>query len=230
MWSLNALSTRTAIVLDFPQRSRLIKHELRVARAHMLSSQFSIDPDCGRMEYGLKFDPRRGILPCPRSMEGSLIPGNIAIISEVGSTCQVRGTFTLRQSMTESSVPYQRCSAPTLPEILRNHHAPQRLTVSGADKSGVFSTALRTSAPRVPLRLIAELNPLPRGWGEYYKRAHVQKLFQRLDGWIRRRIWSHRCRRWRDAGWTRLPLTKLYCEYELVRLIDLIPSLASRRR
>src|SRR5712664_2093382 len=70
--------------------------------------------------------------------------------------------------------------------------------------------------------LIAELNPLLRGWGEYYKRAHVRKLFQRLDGWIRRRIWSHRYRRWRNAGWKRLPVTKLYGEYELVRLIDLI--------
>jgi group II intron reverse transcriptase/maturase len=48
-----------------------------------------------------------------------------------------------------------------------------------------------------PLRteeLIAGLNPLLRGWGEYYKRAHIRKLFQRLDGWIRRRIWSHRYR------------------------------------
>ena len=73
--------------------------------------------------------------------------------------------------------------------------------------------------------LIAALNPLLRGWGEYYKRAHVRKLFHRLDGWIRRRIWSHRYRRWRNAGWKQLPLTKLYGEYELVRLIDLIPSL-----
>jgi len=35
-----------------------------------------------------------------------------------------------------------------------------------------------------PLRtkeLIAELNPLLRGWGEYYKRAHVRLLFNRLD-------------------------------------------------
>src|SRR6266436_3736012 len=78
--------------------------------------------------------------------------------------------------------------------------------------------------------LIAELNSLLRGWGEYYKRAHVRKLFQRLDGWIRRRIWSHRYWRWRNPGWKRLHVTKLYGESELVRLIDLIPSLASRRR
>jgi RNA-directed DNA polymerase len=84
-----------------------------------------------------------------------------------------------------------------------------------------------------PLRteeLIAGLNPLLRGWGAYYKRAHIRKLFQRLDGWIRRRIWSHRYRRWRNAGWKRLPAAQLYDEYELVRLIYLIPSLASWRR
>jgi hypothetical protein len=84
--------------------------------------------------------------------------------------------------------------------------------------------------PLKTTELIVALNPLLRGWGEYYKRAHVRKLFQRLDGWIRRRIWSHRYRRWRNPGWKRLPVTKLYGEYELVRLIDLIPSLASRRR
>ncbi len=41
---------------------------------------------------------------------------------------------------------------------------------------------------RVPLEtreLIDELNPVLRGWGHYYKRAHVRKLFHRLDGWIR---------------------------------------------
>jgi RNA-directed DNA polymerase len=56
---------------------------------------------------------------------------------------------------------------------------------------------------RVPLKtqeLIAELNPVLRGWGNYYKRTHVRKLFHRLGGWIRRRIWSHRYRRWRCAG------------------------------
>jgi RNA-directed DNA polymerase len=88
----------------------------------------------------------------------------------------------------------------------------------------------KRTMPLQTKELIEELNPLLRGWGEYYKRAHVRKLFQRLDGWIRRRIWSHRYRRWRNAGWKRLPVTKLYGEYELVRLIDLIPSLASRRR
>jgi retron-type reverse transcriptase len=61
---------------------------------------------------------------------------------------------------------------------------------------------------KVPLptkELIEELNPLLRGWGEYYKRAHVRRLFHRLDGWILRRIWSHRYKRWRNGGWKQLP-------------------------
>jgi group II intron reverse transcriptase/maturase len=84
---------------------------------------------------------------------------------------------------------------------------------------------------RIPLKtqeLIIGLNPLLRGWGEYYKRAHVRKLFHRLDGWIKRRIWSHRHRRWRCAGWKDLPAARLYAEYRLVNLVQLIPSLAAQ--
>jgi len=87
----------------------------------------------------------------------------------------------------------------------------------------------KRTKPLQTKELIAELNPLVRGWGEYYKRAQVRKLFQRLDGWIRRRIWSHRYKHWRNGGWKRLPVPMLYGEYALVRLIDLIPSLASRQ-
>jgi RNA-directed DNA polymerase len=85
---------------------------------------------------------------------------------------------------------------------------------------------------RIPLKtkeLVAELNPLLRGWGEYYKRAHVRTLFHRLDGWIIRRIWSHRYKHWRNAGWKRLPPRVLYSEPELVHLVGLIPSLAFRK-
>jgi group II intron reverse transcriptase/maturase len=85
---------------------------------------------------------------------------------------------------------------------------------------------------RVPLKtteLIASLNPVIRGWGNYYKRAHVRKLFNRLNGWIVNRIRSHRSKRWRNGGWRQLPRTKLYGEYGLVNLIQLIPSIASRK-
>jgi len=85
---------------------------------------------------------------------------------------------------------------------------------------------------RLPLptkELIEELNPLLRGWGEYYKRAHVRLLFNRLDRWILHRIWSHRFKRWRNAGWKRLPQRMLYRDFGLVNLVGLIPSIASRQ-
>ncbi len=89
----------------------------------------------------------------------------------------------------------------------------------------------RRTRRRVPLttkELIAWLNPVLRGWGHYYKRAHVRLLFNRLDRWIVRRIWSHRFKHWRCAGWKRLPAAKLYGELGLVNLVRLIPSIASR--
>ena len=86
----------------------------------------------------------------------------------------------------------------------------------------------RRCAPLKTKDLIKELNPTLRGWGEYYKRAHVRGLFHQLDGWIVRRLWSHRFRRWRCAGWRTLPSTKLYGELRLVNLVGLIPSIAAR--
>lgn len=88
----------------------------------------------------------------------------------------------------------------------------------------------RTSrkAPVTTRQLIAQINPVIRGWGRYYCKAHVRKLFNRLDRWIERRIWSHRYKRWRNAGWKRLPTRRLIRQYGLVRLVSLIPSLNLR--
>ena len=76
--------------------------------------------------------------------------------------------------------------------------------------------------------LIEQINPVIRGWGQYYRKAHVRKLFHQLDGWIVRRIWSHRYKRWRNGGWKHLPERTLRGEYGLVGLISLVPSLSLR--
>jgi group II intron reverse transcriptase/maturase len=76
--------------------------------------------------------------------------------------------------------------------------------------------------------LIEQINPIIRGWGNYYCRAHVRRLFHQLDGWIVRRIWSHRFKRWRCAGWKTLPTSRLRGELGLVGLVTLIPSLELR--
>ena len=84
-------------------------------------------------------------------------------------------------------------------------------------------------APVSTEKLIDQINPVIRGWGLYYHKAHVRKLFNRLDRWIVRRIRSHRYKRWRNTGWKTLPESKLYGDYGLVNLIHLIPSIASRK-
>ena len=86
----------------------------------------------------------------------------------------------------------------------------------------------RRKAPVSTQELIDEINPVIRGRGQYYRKAHIRTLFQQLDGWIVRRLWSHRRKRWRNAGWKQLPERKLYGEYGLVRLISLVPSLNLR--
>ena len=46
-------------------------------------------------------------------------------------------------------------------------------------------------------RFITEdLNPLLRGWGNYFKMSHVIKIFHELDSWICRRL---RCIKWRQS-------------------------------
>jgi group II intron reverse transcriptase/maturase len=93
-------------------------------------------------------------------------------------------------------------------------------------------TVRRKTQRRIPLRtaeLIRDLNPVIRGWGEYYKRAHVRRLFNQLDRWVVRRLWSQRYRRWRCAEGKTLPTRRLRGELGLVSLIGLIPSLAPRR-
>jgi RNA-directed DNA polymerase len=84
----------------------------------------------------------------------------------------------------------------------------------------------RRKAPLTTKELIEQINPVVRGWGHYYKAAHVRGLFHQLDGWIVRRLWSQRFKRWRCRGWKQLPSSKLYGELGLANLVALIPSIA----
>jgi hypothetical protein len=121
---------------------------------------------------------------------------------------------------------------------------PPRKIRSGARSGGLYAyptqkslqrfkdqirARTRRKAPVTTEQLIDELNPVLRGWGHYYKKAHIRKLFHQLDRWVVRRIWSHRSKRWRCAGWKFLPSDKLYGELGLVNLVGLIPSINSRR-
>ena len=86
----------------------------------------------------------------------------------------------------------------------------------------------RRKAPVKLEELIEQINPVIRGWGNYYCRAHVRVLFNRLDRWIEQRIYSFLAKRWRNGMWRTYPTGRLIEEYGLVRLTHLIPSLVKR--
>lgn len=96
-----------------------------------------------------------------------------------------------------------------------------------------FKDQIRTwTKRRTPLTmsdLIDKINPIIRGWGNYYRRSHVRRRFNQLDRWIIRRLWSHRYKRWRSAGWKVYPTSRLRTEFKLVSLVSLIPSLQTAK-
>lgn len=86
---------------------------------------------------------------------------------------------------------------------------------------------------RMPLTLkevVDTINPIIRGWGNYFRKADVRKLFNKLDRWIVRRLWSFIFKKWRNIGWKKYPERVLYEKYGLVNLIQLIPNLSGSRR
>ncbi len=86
----------------------------------------------------------------------------------------------------------------------------------------------RRNAPVSLRTLIDQVNPVIRGWGNYYRNGNVRRLFHQLDGWIVRRLYSFLARRWRNTMWRRYPTRRLIEEYGLVRLTHLIPGLVTR--
>ena len=73
--------------------------------------------------------------------------------------------------------------------------------------------------------LIKTINPIIRGWGNYFCRCHVRKRFHQLDGWIVRRLWSHRAQAMAEHRLEGLSHQRLRTEFKLVSLVSLIPSL-----
>lgn len=86
----------------------------------------------------------------------------------------------------------------------------------------------RRKTPVTIQEMIDRLNPVIRGWGNFYRKAHVRKQFNRLDRWIVQRIYSFLAKRWRNTIYRKYPVKRLIREYGLVRLTHLIPSLALR--
>jgi len=78
----------------------------------------------------------------------------------------------------------------------------------------------RTAGVSFPA-MVDRLNKYLRGWGEYFKRAQVSGVLDRLDQWVARRVRAYRAKRWRNTYWRRYPDQYLYGKLGLVRLYAL---------
>ncbi|MCP4365142.1 MAG: group II intron reverse transcriptase/maturase, partial [Planctomycetes bacterium] len=77
-------------------------------------------------------------------------------------------------------------------------HKPPRLkvaSVSVARLKGKLKDAFRRGKGRNLKKFITELQPVLRGWINYFRLSEVKGIFEELDGWIRRRL---RCVLWRQ--------------------------------
>jgi group II intron reverse transcriptase/maturase len=61
-------------------------------------------------------------------------------------------------------------------------------------------SSTRRKAPVSMTQMIEQLNPLLRGWGNYYAMGDVVKLFENLDAWIRMRLRSKARSRFKARG------------------------------
>lgn len=76
----------------------------------------------------------------------------------------------------------------------------------------------RRQQPRAVQAVVAAVNPVLRGWGQYFRHGHCLKAFDRLDGWVRMRLrsflWKRKARGrahhlWPNAYWASLGLFSL---------------------
>jgi RNA-directed DNA polymerase len=83
----------------------------------------------------------------------------------------------------------------------------------------------RRKAPLTAREVIERINPVIRGWGTFYRKADVRRLFHWLDGWIERRIYAFLAKRWHNTMWRQYPTRRLIAECGFVRLTQLIRGL-----
>jgi RNA-directed DNA polymerase len=69
--------------------------------------------------------------------------------------------------------------------------------------------------------VVDSLNPVIRGWGNYFVDGHIAELFERLDEWIRMRLRSYKRKRVAKPGLNWQMPSRALKEMGLVSLVDL---------
>jgi len=67
----------------------------------------------------------------------------------------------------------------------------------------------RRHQPKSMSMIIAELNPVVRGWGNYFVKSNCQRIFVQLDYWMRTRITAYKLKRQGGYGHREYPYTRL---------------------
>lgn len=67
----------------------------------------------------------------------------------------------------------------------------------------------RRQQPKSMSMIITELNPVVRGWGNYFIKGNCKGIFTKLDYWLRNRITAYKLKRQGGYGHRKYPYSKL---------------------
>lgn len=67
----------------------------------------------------------------------------------------------------------------------------------------------RRQQPKSMSQIIAELNPVVRGWGNYFMRGNCQRIFVQLDSWLRNRVTAFKLKCQGGYGHRKYPYSRL---------------------
>ena len=67
----------------------------------------------------------------------------------------------------------------------------------------------RRQQPKSMSQIISELNPVVRGWGNYFLKGNCQRIFVQLDFWLRNRVTAFKLKRQGGYGHREYPYSQL---------------------
>ncbi len=83
----------------------------------------------------------------------------------------------------------------------------------------VRETTRRVQGDKPLKKIVENLNPILRGWGNYHNEGRNVGVFTKLDRWVRNRLRSYHNKRWRDRRGTNYKPSQK--EFELIGLFSL---------
>ncbi|MEW6685375.1 MAG: group II intron reverse transcriptase/maturase [Candidatus Edwardsbacteria bacterium] len=83
--------------------------------------------------------------------------------------------------------------------------------------------ATRRKRPKTMFQIIEEINPIIRGWGNYFACGNCYRIYYALDKWLRRRIQVFKAKRWASDNWRKYP-DEVLRNKGLISLVELLKA------